>query len=293
MTMVGADVGALRSLSKLFDDTAHRFERTGSELTASLTRSSWSGPDAARFRSDWNSRLRPRLTDVARDLSESAVKLREEADEQEHASESGGSPGGGPGTGGGGGGPGSGPGTPGCVNDCYIPGLSDINSVLGHDAVGWVSNAVSVAEMVAEGGRQLYTAAANAVQGIGLLNFVSGTDDLADLATNLGHADELAETASKFGRVSDAIGPLSTGLGVLGVAADTLSLAQNLACGDYWGAADDGVSLALGAAGLVLGLSTPVGWAVAGAGLLWAGAQFLSGDVPVTQRIGDFFGSLF
>lgn len=293
MTMVGADVGALRSLSKLFDDTAHRFERTGSELTASLARSSWSGADAARFRSDWNARLRPRLTDVAQDLSESAVRLREEADEQERASESGGGTGGNRGTGCGGSGPGSGPGTPGCVNDCHIPGLSDINAVLGHDAVRWGSTAVSIAEMVAEGGRQIYTTAASTVRGTGLLHYLSGTDDLAGLATHLGHADELAETAAKFGRVSDAIGPLATGLGYLGVAADTLSLTQNLACGDYWGAADDGVSIALGAAGLVLGLSNPVGWAVAGAGVLWAGAQFLSGDVPVTQRIGDFFGSLF
>ncbi len=39
MTIVGADVGELRALGKLFDDTANKFERMGTDLTTQLSRS--------------------------------------------------------------------------------------------------------------------------------------------------------------------------------------------------------------------------------------------------------------
>lgn len=179
------------------------------------------------------------------------------------------------------------------MNDCYIPGLSEVNDVLGNDVLGWVEDGVGLVDTVAEAGKLAYTAASSMTETLCLATYLTGADDLAGLASTLGRADELAETASTFGRVSEAIGPWATGLGIVGAVGDGLSLAQNLACGDYYAAGDDAISLGLGVAGLVLGMATPVGWAVAGAGLLWAGAQLLSGDVPVTERIGDFFGSLF
>ncbi len=119
-----------------------------------------------------------------------------------------------------------------------------------------------------------------------MVGALSGALDMDALPAVLSQADELASTGQSILKVAEPVGNV---LGIVGIGLDGLSLAENIACGDGWGATDDAISIGLGVAGMIIGLATPVGWAVAGAGLLWGAAQLLSGDVPVTERIAGWF----
>ncbi|WP_342372849.1 hypothetical protein PCC79_01930 [Propioniciclava soli] len=288
MTMVGADVSQLRALGKQFGDTGRLFERTGVDLSAALARSAWTGSDATRFRSEWATRHRPRLGEAGDLLAEAGRALVAEACEQEQASDSGGT------LGGGSCGDGS-PSDPGAPLDRGGPGEgpADLTGILDHAAVDWGFYGVDVASFLGDAVldplAQWYGRAGDLMQSVSLVNALSGATDLDDLPQALAHADELAETGSRLGAAADVLGTVGDVAGGVGMVLDGASLIDNIVDGDGFGAADDVISLGLGAAGFLFTVGTPVGWAVAGAGLLWGGAQLLSGDVPVTERIAGWF----
>lgn len=282
MTMVGADPQELRQLSQLMTGKSRLFLRVASETTAALDRTAWQGGDADRFRSEWKETLHARLTSIGTQLSTAAETLLKEADEQEQASAAGGT---GLQTGGG------------CINDCHVPGLTDLNGALGNTAVGWASVGGSTAVM----GTQLLanglTAAGETMTTLGLVGTVAGQVPMDEFGNILSTAGTYGAAGSRLATVASAGGKL---FGGLGVATGAVSLLQDLACGDGWGAADSAIGTGFAVAGLALGLATPVGWAVAGAGVLWGAAQLLSGDVPVTERVSGWVsdgigwvGSLF
>lgn len=86
MVMVGADVEALRALSKQMSDSAARLDGIAASLGSEVSHSPWSGIDATQFSSDWWQRLRPILTKAAQALQVGAEDLRRNAEEQENAS---------------------------------------------------------------------------------------------------------------------------------------------------------------------------------------------------------------
>lgn len=85
--MYGADVEQLRSLAK-------KFEASGASLLTAIkaldyhvnSTDAWHGPDAERFRSDWNGRDKIAVTRSAEALREGASALVRNAEEQQGAS---------------------------------------------------------------------------------------------------------------------------------------------------------------------------------------------------------------
>ncbi|MDO5498095.1 MAG: hypothetical protein Q4F67_00255 [Propionibacteriaceae bacterium] len=82
----GADVGQLRTLSAHLQRASETLERILAEISTSLERAGWAGPDAQRFRGDWEVQLRRSLIDTRQGLATAAAVLARNADEQERAS---------------------------------------------------------------------------------------------------------------------------------------------------------------------------------------------------------------
>lgn len=87
MAVTGSDITALRALATQFESCAERLNTLQRLLTYQLNGPmSWRGPDAERFRQEWNGREVPRISATASALSTAADALRRNADEQEQAS---------------------------------------------------------------------------------------------------------------------------------------------------------------------------------------------------------------
>lgn len=86
MTMYGADIAALRSLAAQLDRAADQLDAHRTFLGNVVQQSPWHGPDADRFRGEWQGRHSPRVATSARLLRETAATVRQNADQQERAS---------------------------------------------------------------------------------------------------------------------------------------------------------------------------------------------------------------
>ena len=111
MAQLGADVEQLDRLARTFQTEASRLERSASVLRSLVASVTWMGPDAGRFRGQYNQAMAPQLAAVARALTNEARNLNQQATQQRQASTDGvgvgAGLGGGVGGGGGGGGGGS------------------------------------------------------------------------------------------------------------------------------------------------------------------------------------------
>ncbi|WP_158541140.1 hypothetical protein [Renibacterium salmoninarum] len=86
----------MRELAKLFLNSSEQIQRAVTQLQPVVQGSRWFGGDAARFRSDWNGRMRPQLSGAGSFLSDSSKNLIKQADEQDKTSSANdGGPGGG------------------------------------------------------------------------------------------------------------------------------------------------------------------------------------------------------
>lgn len=86
MGLVGADVEQLRTLSQTFSMAADRLRRIASEISGRLSTTRWTGPDAERYRSEWQGQSVGQLTRIADALQGSSAALQRNADEQQGAS---------------------------------------------------------------------------------------------------------------------------------------------------------------------------------------------------------------
>lgn len=86
MTMYGADVAALRSLAAQLDRAADELDEHRAFLSNAVHQSSWLGPDADRFRGQWDGEHNTRVATSARLLRDTAVTVRRNADDQERVS---------------------------------------------------------------------------------------------------------------------------------------------------------------------------------------------------------------
>lgn len=82
----GADVTELRQLAKAFQTAANRLEQNRLTVGNQIKISAWVGPFAASFRLQWESQHSVRIAAAARVLTDNAVRLRKNADEQDQAS---------------------------------------------------------------------------------------------------------------------------------------------------------------------------------------------------------------
>lgn len=91
MSMHGADPEALRRLARRFEQSSEQLDRLASSVANGIRVSAWAGPVRVRFSTAWDSQHSVRLKEAAGRLSEHAVQLRREADQQDAASASSGS----------------------------------------------------------------------------------------------------------------------------------------------------------------------------------------------------------
>lgn len=85
-TFFGADVGELRQLASTFEHAASQLTTTRNSVGGNVQSSPWTGPDASRFRSAWDSQSATQLASAADRLSSAASSLRKNAHQQEAAS---------------------------------------------------------------------------------------------------------------------------------------------------------------------------------------------------------------
>ena len=84
--LLGADPDELKEMGSRMDSSADQVDHLTAGITALLSFTRWEGADGARFRSEWNGRLRGQLNTVAAALRECGNTLRDNATQQADAS---------------------------------------------------------------------------------------------------------------------------------------------------------------------------------------------------------------
>lgn len=85
-SMIGADPEELRELAKCASTSSDQLAKAAQLISGALGQTRWHGDDAQRFSGAWNSQHRPCLAKVGRELSEVALLLTRNAEEQIRAS---------------------------------------------------------------------------------------------------------------------------------------------------------------------------------------------------------------
>ncbi|RAX17554.1 hypothetical protein DC347_06330 [Pseudarthrobacter sp. AG30] len=86
MAIWGADVEQLRQLGSKLQAGASEIETQKSTLTKLLHGTDWKGPDADKFKSEWDGQHSTLLTKVAEALKEAGSKAKRNAEQQSQAS---------------------------------------------------------------------------------------------------------------------------------------------------------------------------------------------------------------
>lgn len=88
MAQLGADVEQLDMLGRRFDEEAQKIEATISTITSQIQATWWQGPDAERFRSQWESADTSALRQIIQRLQGAATDCRNQATQQRQVSQS-------------------------------------------------------------------------------------------------------------------------------------------------------------------------------------------------------------
>ena len=83
---LSGDPGAMRRAAHEFDEHAERIRGYGEATSAEVHQMWWKGPDADRFRSEWEQIHRRASQKISEELRRLAACLRQEAAKQEGAS---------------------------------------------------------------------------------------------------------------------------------------------------------------------------------------------------------------
>ena len=86
MAIWGADVEQLRTLGTKLQSGASEIEQQRTNLTRVLESTTWEGPDAQNFRSEWSGSHTSALNQVIQALKEAGQKATKNANEQDQAS---------------------------------------------------------------------------------------------------------------------------------------------------------------------------------------------------------------
>lgn len=87
MTFLGADTEALRAQAELTGNGARQLEGLALRIGIAVRTATWIGPDADRFRDDFESRVRERIEEALEDLRRRLEELQREAEVQDQASD--------------------------------------------------------------------------------------------------------------------------------------------------------------------------------------------------------------
>lgn len=86
MAVWGANIEQLRTLGKKMQKGADVLNDQRTTLSSSLNSTQWIGPDAEKFRTEWDSTHAPALSNAAHALSVAGTNAARNANEQEQAS---------------------------------------------------------------------------------------------------------------------------------------------------------------------------------------------------------------
>ncbi|MBT2522260.1 hypothetical protein [Arthrobacter sp. ISL-28] len=86
MAIWGADIAQLKNLGTKLQAGSSEIEKQKSMLTKILQGTDWKGPDADKFRSEWNGQHAAALAKVAQALEEAGKQASRNATQQEEAS---------------------------------------------------------------------------------------------------------------------------------------------------------------------------------------------------------------
>jgi uncharacterized protein YukE len=84
--MYGLDVQAVRTLGTQLSSEADQLEATVRKLTSALEQTQWVGPDATKFRNEWQSQHSVALRNVVEALRQTSTNAKQNADAQEQVS---------------------------------------------------------------------------------------------------------------------------------------------------------------------------------------------------------------
>ena len=87
MAQLGADVEQLDLLSRKFDEEAQKIEATISVIGSQVHGTWWQGPDAERFRNQWETADTSTLRQVVQRLQTAATDCRNQANQQRQVSQ--------------------------------------------------------------------------------------------------------------------------------------------------------------------------------------------------------------
>lgn len=79
MPVYGADVEQLDQLGRRLDEEAQKLKHAISTVTTQVAQTWWKGPDADRFRQDWDSTHRAALARLGESLQLAAQQVRRQA----------------------------------------------------------------------------------------------------------------------------------------------------------------------------------------------------------------------
>ncbi len=86
MAIWGADVNQLKALGSKLQAGSQEIDNQKSMLTKALSSTEWMGPDAEKFRSEWNGEHVANLTRVSQALQQASQQAIRNASDQESAS---------------------------------------------------------------------------------------------------------------------------------------------------------------------------------------------------------------
>lgn len=86
MALFGQDIEQVRQLGTQLNSKASDIEGVISQLTSAVNSVQWMGPDAERFKSDWQGQHVPQLRQVVSALQKASQDASRNASEQQQAS---------------------------------------------------------------------------------------------------------------------------------------------------------------------------------------------------------------
>ncbi|MEO3934920.1 MULTISPECIES: hypothetical protein [Micrococcaceae] len=86
MAIWGADIAQLKTLGTKLQQGSSEIDKQKAALTKALESTDWKGPDADKFRSEWNGTHAAQLAKVSQALQEAGKQASRNATEQESAS---------------------------------------------------------------------------------------------------------------------------------------------------------------------------------------------------------------
>jgi uncharacterized protein YukE len=86
MAMYGADIEQLQQLSTQLNTKASEIQNVISQLSSQISSVNWLGPDATKFKSDWQGQHVAQLKQVVSALQAASQNAKKNAQEQQTAS---------------------------------------------------------------------------------------------------------------------------------------------------------------------------------------------------------------